>query len=63
MSAFLQLIRDIIRGDADPVAAAVALGILALAGFVVFCCRFVKEGEQAAILRFDRFRRMSTAFS
>ncbi|MBI1917863.1 MAG: SPFH domain-containing protein [Planctomycetes bacterium] len=58
MSAFLQLIRDIVRGEADPVATAITLGILALVLFLFFCCRFVKEGEQAAMLRFGRFRRI-----
>jgi regulator of protease activity HflC (stomatin/prohibitin superfamily) len=58
MGGFLQLIRDIVRGEADPLATAITLGVLALAGFVLFCCRFVKEGEQAAILRFGRFLRV-----
>jgi hypothetical protein len=58
MGAFLQLIRDIVRGEADPLATVVTLGVLALIGFLLFCCRFVKEGEQAAILRFGRFRRV-----
>jgi regulator of protease activity HflC (stomatin/prohibitin superfamily) len=58
MSAFIELINDIIRGEADPVTSAVTFGILALVGFVLFCCRFVREGEQAAILRFGQFRRV-----
>jgi regulator of protease activity HflC (stomatin/prohibitin superfamily) len=58
MGELFKLINDVIRGEADPVATAVTLGILALAGFVLFCCRFVKEGEQAAILRFGHFRQV-----
>lgn len=58
MGAFIKLINDIIRGEADPVATTVVFGLLALVGFVVFCCRFVKEGEQAALLRFGHFRRV-----
>ena len=58
MGVLLELIRDIISGKADPVTTAIVFGGLLLVGFVLFCCRFIKEGEQAAILRFGRFLRV-----
>ena len=58
MGVLLELIRDIISGKADPVTTAIVFGGLLLVGFVLICCRFIKEGEQAAILRFGRFLRV-----
>jgi regulator of protease activity HflC (stomatin/prohibitin superfamily) len=58
MNAFLQLVRDIVRGEADPVATGIVFGLLAVAGFALYCVRLVKEGEQAAVLRFGRFRKV-----
>ena len=52
----VQLISDIVRGKADPWALGIVAAVLVVVGFVVFCCRFIPEGEQAAILRFGRFR-------
>ena len=58
MNAFFQLIRDLVHGEANPAVAAIAIGSLTLVSFVLYCVRFVKEGEQAAILRFGRFRKV-----
>jgi regulator of protease activity HflC (stomatin/prohibitin superfamily) len=58
MNALFELVRDFVRGEADPVASGILFGILALVGFAVYCVRFVQEGEQAAILRFGRFRKV-----
>ena len=59
MGALIELIGDLVRGKADPLATAIVAGVLLVAGFFLFCCRFIKEGEQAAILRFGRFKRVA----
>jgi regulator of protease activity HflC (stomatin/prohibitin superfamily) len=58
MGGVIQLVRDVIRGEADPLATAIVVGAGLLIGFLLFCVRFIREGEQAAVLRFGRFVRV-----
>jgi regulator of protease activity HflC (stomatin/prohibitin superfamily) len=59
MGEFIKLIRDVIGGQADLGTTSLLLLLVALVAFVLYCCRFVREGEQAAILRFGRFHRIA----
>ena len=58
MGGLIQLVRDVVRGEADPLATAIVVGLFLIVGFLLFCVRFIREGEQAAVLRFGRFLRV-----
>jgi regulator of protease activity HflC (stomatin/prohibitin superfamily) len=57
MGTVVRLVGELFRGGIDPVLLVILLVVAALAGVVLFCVRLVKEGEQAAILHFGRFRK------